>query len=441
MDKQSAKFLLTAYIIVIFLGTLGLLLPQMHLKELSFIDALFMVTSAISSTGLVVKNVFNDFTFLGQLFLLFLIQIGGLGYMIIASFTYIFFKNSFVKNKILKNNANLSFKDDLSLVLRNIVILVFLIESLGAFILFVFFYQTMDFSSALWAGIFHSISAFNNAGFSIFQTGMLPYVHHYGVNLTISSLVILGGLGYFVLLEVFHLIKRKRLSIHSKIVFIGTISLILISWIFFFLLEYHNQDSLETFSLQDKLLASFFTIINYRTSGFNTLDLSLIKDTSLFFASLFMVIGGAPAGTAGGIKITTLVVIILYIYWSIKGEDRVIVFRREIEKRIIYQAYLITMLTFFVLAISLMLLSFFEDGDKRGFLALLFEVCSAFGTTGLSVGNGGDLSLSALFGNFGKILIIFLMIIGKMGALAFLISFFRRQKQSRISYMQTKILL
>ncbi|WP_158654724.1 MULTISPECIES: TrkH family potassium uptake protein [unclassified Helicobacter] len=441
MDKQSAKFLLFAYIIIIFLGTLILLLPQMHSKDLNFIDALFMVTSAISSTGLVVKSVFSDFTFLGQIFLLFLIQVGGLGYMIIASFIYIFFKNSFVKNKILKSNIDLTFKDDLSLVLKNMIILVLLIEFFGALILFLFFYPMMGFLNALWAGIFHSISAFNNAGFSVFQGGMLPYVHHYGVNLTISILVILGGLGYFVLLEIFHLIKRKNLSIHTKIVIIGTISLILISWIFFFLLEYHNQDSLESFDFQEKLLASFFTIINYRTSGFNTLDLSMIRDTSLFFASLFMIIGGSPAGTAGGIKITTIVVVILYIYWSIKGEERVIVFRREIEKEIVYQAYLIIMLTFFVLIISLMVLSFLEDGNQRGFLALLFEVCSAFSTTGLSVGNGDDLSLSALFGDSGKMLIIFLMIMGKIGALAFLIGFFRQQKQSRISYVQTKILL
>ena len=413
----------------------------MHYGHLNFLDSLFMVTSAMSATGLVVKNVGTDLSFSGQLLLLILVQIGGFGYMFMTSLVYLFFKGSFIKNKILNSNLNLESKDNVSLILKNMFFIVLSIELLGSLILFFCFYQHMDFKHALWAGLFHGISAFNNAGFSVFETGLLPYVGNYGVSLTISFLIILGGLGYFVLLELFYFPQRKKLSHHAKIVVITTLIVIFVSWFSFLIFEYHNAGTIKEMSFPHKLLASFFTIINYRTAGFNTLDLSQLKDASLSFGSLFMVIGGSPAGTAGGIKTTTLAILILYAFWSVKGEDKTIVFKREIDQKTINQAFCVIVITFFVLMFSLMFLSFFEDGGKRGFLALFFEICSAFGTTGVSVGDGGTLSLSALFGEEGKILIILLMFIGKVGTLTFLVSFFTQQKQNRISYAQTKILI
>lgn len=440
MDRESARILLIVYMVIIVFGSGVLLIPNLHNGELTFLDSLFTVTSATTSTGLIVKSTAKDFTFLGQFFILLLIQVGGFGYMCIVTFMYVFFKNSFIKHKILNINTTTTSKDDFIIILKNMLFLVFIIEILGSIGLFIFFIQDMTFLDALWASIFHSISSFNNAGFSIFDTGMLSYVNSHGINFIIMFLVILGGIGYFVLLEIFWFKKRKIFSIHTKVVLLSTFFIILFSFSSVFLFEYNNTKTIGAFSIPNKIFSALFTAVNYRTSGFNILDLSNFRDVSLFFASLFMVIGGSPAGTAGGIKTTTLVILIFYAVWSIRGEHRTILFKRQVDQNIVNQSFAIIVLTFFVLVSSLMLMALFEDGEKRGFLALLFEICSAFSTTGLSTGDGGILSLSAHFSEFGKFLIIILMFIGKIGILAFLISFFKK-RECRVGYLETKILI
>ncbi|STA73462.1 TRK system potassium uptake protein TrkB [Campylobacter lari] len=253
-------------------------------------------------------------------------------------------------------------------------------------------------------------------------------------------MIIIGGLGYFVLLELYFFSKKRfaSLSLHTKLVLTSTIILIVFASLVVFLFEYHNPKSIGEFSLFDKIMSAYFTAVNYRTAGFNTLDLSAFKDASLFFGSLFMIIGGAPGGTAGGIKVTTIAVLLIYAYWSIKDSNARI-FNFEIPTETINKAFIIAVSSIVYIITCVLLLSLIED--NKSFLPLLFETSSAFATVGVSVGDGGTLSLSALFNPESKLIIILLMLSGRVGVLAFLFSIFFKEKEKYLNYPKGKIIL
>ncbi len=323
---------------------------------------------------------------------------------------------------------------------KKVLLFIFTIELIGTILLTMRFALEMNFGKALWFGFFHSISAFNNSGFTIFENGLLAYKHDVAINLIFTSLIIIGGLGYFVLVELYFF-QRKRLqnlSLHTKVVIMATLFLIISSTLIIFLLEYANPKSIGSFSLFDKILSSYFIAINYRTAGFNTLDMSGLHDASLFFGSLFMVIGGAPGGTAGGMKITTVVVLLFYAYWSIRN-GRVRIFNHEIPQEIISRAFIIAVGSAVYIVIAVIFLSLLES--EFNFIHLLFETSSAFATVGISVGDGGDLSLCALFSNPSKIIIIIMMLSGRIGVFAFLLSVFQQDKAIHIKFPKGKIYL
>ncbi len=388
------------------------------------------------------QNTAMDFTLAGQIIILILIQIGGLGYMSIGLFIYILIRKKFGFNgkNLLKESLLYPSTEGISKFFKNVVLFVFLIELIGAILLTMRFMLEMNFAKALWFGVFHSISAFNNAGFSIFESGLTPYKHDLAINIIITSLIIIGGLGYFVLVELYFFQKKRiqNLSLHTKVVILATISLIVFSTLIIFLLEYSNPNSIGNFSIFDKILSSYFTAINYRTAGFNTLDMSALHDASLFFGSLFMVIGGAPGGTAGGMKITTLVVLLFYVYWSIRN-GRVRIFNQEISQETISRAFIITVGSAVYIVIAVILISLLES--KFNFIYILFEISSAFATVGISVGDGGTLSLCALFSDPSKIIIIIMMLSGRIGVYAFLLSIFKEDKSTHIKFPEGKIYL
>ncbi|ASM34611.1 TRK system potassium uptake protein TrkB [Campylobacter sputorum subsp. bubulus] len=441
-DRKTIRILSIGYIAIALIGAFLLTLNFAHKNHISFLDALFTSTSAISMTGLIVKNTATDFTFYGQMIILALIQIGGFGYIGIGLFIFIIVRKKigFEGKNLLKESLIYPNMDGVLRFLKKIVIFVVLIEFIGAILLFFKFILIYDFKHALWHSIFHAISAFNNAGFSTFETGLVDFKTDLYVNLIITSLIITGGIGYFVILELYFFQKKRlaNLSLHSKLVLSGTAILIIFATLLIFIFEYHNTKSIGTLSFFDKILTSYFTAVNYRTAGFNTIDLGALKDASLFFGSLFMIIGGAPGGTAGGIKITTIIVLFVYTYWIIKG-GRIRVFSQEIPQETINKAFTITVSSIFYILVCVTLLSFFED--KIQFLPLLFETSSAFATVGVSIGNGGTLSLSALFSTNSKILIIILMMSGRIGIYAFFLLIFRQEKEKFIKYPQGKVYL
>ncbi|WP_407919967.1 TrkH family potassium uptake protein [Campylobacter sp. US33a] len=434
--------LFLGYIFIALAGAFILTLKGMHKNPISFIDALFTSTSAISMTGLIVKNTANDFTFWGQFVILCLIKIGGFGYMGLGLFVYLLIRKKigFSGKNLLKESMIYPTMDGLLGFLKKVFLFVFIIELCGAILLSLRFMLEMDIKHAVWSGIFHSISAFNNAGFSIFETGLMSYRQDIWINLVITSLIIIGGIGYFVLLEVYFFQKKRlaTLSLHTKIVLTMTFTLIIFATLVIFLLEYNNIKSIGSFSLFDKILSSYFTAVNYRTAGFNTLDFSTFKDASLFFGSLFMVIGGSPGGTSGGIKVTTVAILLIYAYWTIRG-GRIRIFKYELSQDVISKAFVISIGSSIYMILCVMLLSLLESDHP--FLTLLFETSSAFATVGVSVGDGGTLSLSALFGSESKLIIIIMMISGRIGIFAFLLSIFIQEKEKYIRYPEGKVYL
>lgn len=440
LDRRTFKILLVGYIIIALIGAAFLYSNWAHTTPISFLDAFFTSTSAISMTGLVVKNTATDFTLLGQIIILILIQIGGLGYMSIGFFVYLLIRKKvgFSGRNLLKESLFYPSMDGLFKFFKKVLLFIFIIELAGALLLTMRFALDMNFKKALWFGIFHSISAFNNAGFSVFEHGISTYKNDIAINFIITSLIIIGGLGYFVLVELYFFQKKRlpSLSLHTKVVVLSTIILIISSTLIIFALEYSNPKTMGHFSLFDKILNSYFTAINYRTAGFNTLNINHLNDASLFFGALFMVIGGAPGGTAGGMKITTVITLLLYAYWSIR-DGRVRIFGYEISQETISRAFVIAIGSAVYITVTVILLSLLES--HFNFLPLLFETSSAFATVGISVGNGGTLSLCALFSNPSKIIIIIMMLSGRIGVFAFLLSVFKQDKAIHIRFPEGKI--
>ena len=441
MEHKYVRSIFLGYVVIIFLGAIFLSLPICHIGELKFIDALFTAASATSVTGLIVTSTSENFTFLGEFIILVLIQMGGIGYM---SLVIIFFV--FIKQK-LNIDEKRAMKQSLDLpnlhvggFAKRILFFVLFIEFIGAIILTIQFLEKYEFVDALWFGIFHSISAFNNAGFSLFTDGLMGYKSDTISLVTICFLIILGGLGYFVLIEIYENRKfSKRFTIHTRIMIYGTIVLILAGMVLFLSIEWDNPKTFGELSFYDKILNAFFLSVNFRTAGFNSIDLSSLKDSSLFFSTLFMMIGAGQGSTAGGMKITTVAILMITVVYILKQSNQEpSIFKRRIEQKVINKALaIIISSSFFVLFAVLILV----ETQNFPFIKILFEVVSAFGTVGVSTGNGDILSLSQQFDTFGKSIIIILMIAGRLGVFAFGLILVGKAKTKHFKYPVGKIII
>ena len=441
MEHKYVRSIFLGYVVIIFFGAIFLSLPICHIGELKFIDALFTAASATSVTGLIVTSTSENFTFLGEFIILALIQMGGIGYM---SLVIIFFV--FIKQK-LNIDEKRAMKQSLDLpnlhvggFAKRILFFVLFIEFVGAAILTIQFLEKYEFVDALWFGIFHSISAFNNAGFSLFTDGLMGYKSDTISLVTICLLIILGGLGYFVLIEIYENRKfSKRFTIHTRIMIYGTIILILAGMVLFLSIEWDNPKTFGELSFYDKILNAFFLSVNFRTAGFNSIDLSSLKDSSLFFSTLFMMTGAGQGSTAGGMKITTVAILMITVVYILKQSNQEpSIFKRRIEQKVINKALaIIISSSFFVLFAVLILV----ETQNFPFIKILFEVVSAFGTVGVSTGNGDILSLSQQFDTFGKSIIIILMIAGRLGVFAFGLILVGKAKTKHFKYPVGKIII
>ena len=441
MEHKYVRSIFLGYVVIIFFGAIFLSLPICHIGELKFIDALFTAASATSVTGLIVTSTSENFTFLGEFIILALIQMGGIGYM---SLVIIFFV--FIKQK-LNIDEKRAMKQSLDLpnlhvggFAKRILFFVLFIEFIGAIILTIQFLEKYEFVDALWFGIFHSISAFNNAGFSLFTDALIGYKSDTISLITICFLIILGGLGYFVLIEIYENRKfSKRFTIHTRIMIYGTIVLILAGMVLFLSIEWDNPKTFGELSFYDKILNAFFLSVNFRTAGFNSIDLSSLKDSSLFFSTLFMMIGAGQGSTAGGMKITTVAILMITVVYILKQSNQEpSIFKRRIEQKVINKALaIIISSSFFVLFAVLILV----ETQNFPFIKILFEVVSAFGTVGVSTGNGDILSLSQQFDTFGKSIIIILMIAGRLGVFAFGLILVGKAKTKHFKYPVGKIII
>lgn len=431
-----------SFVILIGVGAFMLMLPFAHNGQLSLVDALFTATSAVCVTGLIVKDTPVDFTSFGHVIILSLIQIGGIGYMTAVTFMALMRRKklTYRDRLILKESLNYPGMSGIFRFLKIVFASIIIIEVVGAIILSLRFLADMPFGKALWFGFFHSVSAFNNAGFSLFSDNMMGFRGDLVINITIPLLIIIGGLGYLVLLELYNYRKKSltRLSTHTKLVLWTSGILILGGMAIILSLEWNNPKSFGSMDAWDKILAAWFASVNYRTAGFNSMDFSTFNDSDLFFGTIFMIVGGSPGGTAGGIKTTVLALSIIGVWFTLRGQNNPHIFRRSLMPYQINKAYAIIFIASFYVLISTVILN---ESEKLHFVRTLFETCSAFGTVGLSTGNGGVLSYSALFSDLGKVNIIFLMLMGRIGVFAFTVVIVGKAMQTRIKYAEGKVII
>jgi trk system potassium uptake protein TrkH len=436
-ELSPARILVIGFALLALVGGVLLSLPvaSQSGQGLPFIDALFTATSALCVTGLVVVDTGSYFSHFGQIVILLLIQIGGLGFMTVATFIMILSgKRIGLRERLVIQEAlNVGTLEGLVRLSRNIVLITIIIELFFAMILAVRFSFIMPWYRAIYFGVFHSVSAFNNAGFDLFGgfRSLTSFVADPTVNLVIMILIILGGIGFSVMVEVWKTPKFSRFSLHTKLVLIATGFLLLIGALGYFVFEYNNPKTLGPLTLGGKIWASLFASTTARTAGYATIDYGAITDTSKFWTVILMYIGASPGSTGGGIKTVTTASILLYVWSVISGRDSTVVFHRQIAMRTIYKSLVIAVISAMLIVFVTMILTVTEHKE---FLRLLFETTSAFGTVGLSTNLTPELSVA------GRIIITCMMFIGRVGPLTLAIALAQRYKEkAEIKYPEGKL--
>lgn len=405
-------FYLSLFLSTTLIGSLLLYLPITGRKTISFIDAFFVTTSAFTVTGLSTVDIQSQFNTLGYIVILLLIQIGGLGIVAVALFALILFnkKISFLNRGLLMLTWNFDEFGGVIKILRKLFIYTIIVEDIGFLLLSIKFIPLFGFRKGLFISLFTSISAFNNAGISLFSNNLIPFSSDLYINFVVSFLIILGGIGPLVVYDIIVKKRFNKLNLHTKIVVTATIFLILFGTLSIFLLEYHH--GLSKLSIKDKLLTSYFQSVSTRTAGFNTIELNHLLPATYAVMISLMFIGAAPVSSAGGIKVTTFILILVFLWQNIRNYEHPYIFKRTIQSHQISKALSIALLSFmFVIIISLIMSVLQPD---IAYHKQLFEVTSAFGTVGLSTGITFDLNTCS------KSLIIIVMIVGKIGIITLL---------------------
>ena len=448
-SSMPARSSILGFLILIFIGTALLMLPVSSAtghQSLGFVDAVFTSTSASCVTGLVVVTTGTYLSKFGQIVVLVLIQVGGLGIMTMSTLFILMGgkKPGFTKRIILQDTFTNSKDYSIYSILKYVLVFTLIIEGIGAACLFFRFVHATSLQEAFYLSIFHSISAFCNAGFSLFYDSFTRYNQDWIFNLVISILVISGGIGFLVLAEVrrqFPFKRRtwSRCSLHTKVVLSSTIILLVVSTLIILLMEWDN--TLASLSIPSRLLAAFFQGVSARTAGFNSIPIGNMANETLFFFILLMFIGASPGSCGGGIKVTTFTALIALGKSRLFGYEHTSVFNRTIPEENISKAISILLISAVVVTIAIMAILMTELGEaahpvSRGkFLELVFEVISAFGTVGLSTGITNGLSTA------GKIIITLVMFIGRLGPLVVALAVSRRPDKSQFYFAEENIMV
>ncbi|MFV9549575.1 TrkH family potassium uptake protein [Algibacter sp. PT7-4] len=396
----------------ILLGFILLCLPIFQKGEASILDHLFISTSAVSTTGLVTISIFDTYNLFGQLIIMVLIQLGGIGYLTFTTFMLLSTtrKMTLWHKKILSTEFTLPKTIKINDFLKSVILFTFIMELIGAILFFIAFKNDgMPFLEALWSSIFHSISTFCTAGFSLFNNGFTDYVDNNFINFIIAMLAICGSLGFIVITDLGLWIKHKahKISFTTKIICYGFLILLTLGTLFFYFFE----PSIIALSGKTRFLASFFqTMTTMTTVGFNTVDFGSFSQAMMLICIFLMYIGASPSGTAGGIKITTLTAVFAILKSQLKGRKHITFLGRIIPYERLYTAMSAFIFYTIIILIGTFLITLTNDFS---FENILFEVASALGTVGVSTG------ITAEINTFGKIVIIFLMFIGRLGVLTF----------------------
>ncbi len=435
------RVLVVSFIITIVTGTLLLSLPiATEGKEpLSLLDALFTATSAVCVTGLVVQDTARTFSTFGEVVILVLIQVGGLGVTGFATFFALLvgMKVGVKERLVLSETFNLEQLGGVVELLKSILLIFVIFEGAGTLILATRFIPIWGWGKGWYYAVFHSISAFNNGGFDLNGefgkfSSLTPYVEDPVISLTVAALFIAGGLGFIVVVELLQYRWTQRLSLHTKLVLLANVLLIFLGAGGILLIEWGNPDTLAGHSFGNTLVAAFFQGVTPRSSGLTTLELDGLYPASKFLIILLMFIGASPGSTGGGIKTTTFITILLAVWSMMRGREDVITFRRRVPHSQVYRALTVTVLTMGLVVVVTMVLTITESSDV---MIVLFETVSAAATVGLSLGITPELS------SLGKVLIIITMFLGRLGPMTVAFAIARKTFRERYRHPEEKPLI
>lgn len=438
LKKLSPYTLIILSFAIFILIASGILMLPIMLNDgvkVTYINSLFMATSALCVTGLSVYDLGLIYNIYGQIFILILIQLGGLGIITFSSMLLLLVskKINYYTKKVVQEDINYNILSDIPSYIKQVAVIVFGIEILGAVMLYQEFSKIYTPLKATYYSIFHSISAFCNAGFSLYTDSLSGYIVNYKINFIIITLIIIGGLGFSTILDLFNRIKgtKRYMLLTTKFTLYVMTSLLIFGTIIVLIAEYNNFETIGNLTFSQKLLASFFESVTFRTAGFNTFSQSSMKEITKIIGMILMFIGASPGSTGGGIKTTTIGVIIIGVYYSIIGKEDIVFKNRRIPTQLYRKATAIIFISITYIITMFLILTIFE----KDLMASLFELISAFGTVGLSLDYTINLHI------ISKIIIIFTMFIGRIGPLTIFLALSRKDSNKEKYKYPTETIL
>ncbi|CUO60895.1 Trk family potassium uptake protein [Clostridium sp. NSJ-49] len=436
---KGVQILALGFLVVILIGAIILTLPisSATRQYTNFLDALFTSTSAVCVTGLVTLDTGTHWSMFGQTIIMLLIEIGGLGFMSFTTLIAIILgKKITLRDRLILQDAMNTFNiQGLVKMVQYVLTFTITVQLSGALLFSTQFIPKYGIGKGMFYSLFHSISAFCNAGFDLFGnfSSLTSYSSNWVVILVASALIIIGGIGFAVWIEVYNFKSMKKLSIHSKMVILVTAILVVGGTILMFIFEHNNPNTLANMNIGDKLVNSFFAAVTPRTAGFNSISTDGMTNAGNLLTIILMFIGGSPGSTAGGIKTTTIGVLIVTVICVIRGREDAEAFKKRFPKELVYKAFTLFFIGGVLVMSATMLLSYTEQGAS--FLSLLYETTSAFATVGLTVG------LTQQLTEVGKVLIMIMMYLGRVGPLTVVLSLMRNKKNNGVKYPEGKILI
>lgn len=439
---RPAQIIVIGFGLLILMGGVLLSLPiaSQNGRSIGFLNALFTSTSATCVTGLIVVDTYTHWTAFGKCVILFLIQIGGLGFMTLTTLFSFFLRRTITMRERILIAESINYEEMQGIVrlAQHILIGTVIIEGTGAVILSLRLIPEFGVAGGITKGIFHSVSSFCNAGFDLFgeRQAFSSLTHYSGdwiINLTIMSLIILGGLGFVVWEDVVTNRKWSKFRLHTKMVLTTTGLLIFVGALLIFIFEIDNPKTIANGTISQKILGPLFQSVTSRTAGYNTLSLADMTLASLFVMVILMFIGGSPGSTAGGVKTTTVGVIIAAVLSVVRAKEDVNLYGRRIARHVVLKALVIILMGFIVVGVGIMALLAVEDFS---FMDVVFEVVSAFGTVGLTTGITPHLT------SFSKLVLIFIMYAGRVGVMSIALAIaFRNPNGNVLKYPEGKIMV
>ena len=448
-ELRPVQVILLGFLITIFAGSILLALPiaAKSGQATPYIDALFTATTSVCVTGLIVETTMTHWSFFGQAVILLLVQIGGLGVVTITTGMFFALRKRITlgDRMLIQESMGLNTMTGLVSLVKKILIGTGIIEGIGAVFYATQFVPEFGIGYGIWAAVFNSISAFCNAGMDIVRDDSLrSYVTNPIINFTTMGLIILGGLGFIVWKDLWQGLKKivkekvpvkrmiRQLKFQTKIVLSMTAFLLTFGTVLIFLFEYHNPATMGNLSLSGKIMASLFQAVTTRTAGFETVAQGALTDASSLVSMFMMIVGGSPAGTAGGVKTVTFAILVFCVISVAKQEDSISLFKRRVPEHLLPKALAIIVINLIVLMTSVLLLLAFNHGS---FLDSCYECVSALATVGLTKGLTPNLTIA------GKVIIIITMYLGRVGPISMAIGFSQKNKRKKVVYPEQDLIL